>query len=170
MPKRVQPDPDVVLAFADGSAIGNPGPGGYASIVVAGTSRREESGGFRRTTNNRMELLGAIRALEMLPERRRVLLTLDSIYVIHGISKGWVRKWKANGWRTSQRTAVLNVDLWKRLDVLCAQHQVEFAWVAGHSGHCENERCDTLANAAARNGATAVDDGFENREPPGLFG
>ena len=149
-----------VYAFSDGSAIGNPGPGGYGVVLKWGDSLKELSQGFVHTTNNRMELLGAIMALESLKKRQRVVLTTDSQYVINGIEKGWARKWRANGWRRNKNKRALNPDMWERLLVACDDHDVSFNWIRGHTGHRENERCDELANGAARGVDLIVDEGF----------
>ena len=139
-----------VYAFSDGSAIGNPGPGGYGAVLKFGEHEKEFSQGFRHTTNNRMELLGAITALEALKGRQHVVLMTDSQYVINGIEKNWARKWRANGWMRNKKEKALNPDMWQRLLDACARHDVSFEWIRGHTGHPENERCDELANGAAR--------------------
>ncbi|MCZ6538756.1 MAG: ribonuclease HI [Chloroflexi bacterium] len=150
---------NTVYAFSDGSAIGNPGPGGYGVVLKYGGSLKELSQGFVHTTNNRMELLGAIMALDRLKTRQRVVLTTDSQYVINGIEKGWARKWRANGWRRKTGRA-LNPDLWERLLQAVDRHDVSFNWIRGHTGHPENERCDELANRAARGSDLVVDNPF----------
>jgi len=139
-----------VYAFSDGSAIGNPGPGGFGAVLKYGDNVKEFSQGFKHTTNNRMELLGAITALDALKNRQRVVLTTDSQYVINGIEKGWAKKWRANGWMRNKKERALNPDMWKRLLDACDRHDVSFEWIRGHTGHAENERCDELANIAAR--------------------
>ena len=138
-----------VYLYTDGSSLGNPGPGGYGIILewVGMSYVKEFSGGFARTTNNRMELLAAISALQALSEPCLVVLTTDSTYVKDGITK-WIKNWKANGWRTAAKKPVKNQDLWQMLDAQCSHHQVEWRWVKGHAGHAENERADALANAA----------------------
>ncbi len=151
----------VVRAYSDGSAIGNPGPGGYGALLIWNGQEKEFAKGFRNTTNNRMELLGAIVALETLKRPCRVILSTDSQYVVNGIEKGWARKWRANGWRRNKKEMALNPDLWGRLLDAVERHDVQFEWVRGHSGHPENERCDELANTAARTAAVNVDEGFE---------
>jgi len=152
-----------VVVFTDGACTGNPGPGGYGAILQYGEHRREISGGFRRTTNNRMELMAAIKALEALKEPCTVTLVSDSEYVVKGISKGWARGWRAKAWRRSGKT-VPNWELWNRLLELCERNQVNLRWVEGHAGHVENERCDQLAVAAAGGPDLAVDLGYES--PP----
>ena len=149
-----------VYAFSDGSAIGNPGPGGYGAVLKYGENVKEFSKGYVRTTNNRMELLGAITALDALKGRQRVVLTTDSQYVINGIEKGWAARWQANGWMRNKKERALNPDMWERLLTVCNRHDVSFEWIRGHTGHTENERCDELANDAARGGDRIVDEGF----------
>ncbi|ABM62349.1 ribonuclease HI [Halorhodospira halophila] len=135
----------VVEAFTDGACRGNPGPGGWGVLLRYGEHERELYGGEPETTNNRMELTAAIRALEALDRPCRVVLTTDSQYVRRGITE-WLEGWKRRGWRTASRKPVLNQDLWQRLDELAAYHQVDWHWVRGHAGHAENERADALAN------------------------
>lgn len=140
-----------VLVWTDGSCAPNPGPGGWACVLVSpahGDHRRELSGGERDTTNNRMEITAAIRALEALRRPCRVTLHTDSRYLMDAIDKRWIRGWKRNGWLTKEKTPVKNVDLWQQLDVLCERHEVTWVWVKGHAGDAENERCDELARVA----------------------
>ncbi len=150
-----------VTIYTDGACIGNPGPGGYGVTLLYKRHRRELSAGYRKTTNNRMELLAAIEGFAALKERCRVTLYSDSEYVVKAMDRGWARKWKANGWRRNKRQPALNADLWERLLALCDNHQVEFTWVRGHAGHPENERCDQLALEAANQPDQSVDEGFE---------
>ena len=133
--------------FTDGACSGNPGPGGWGTILRYNGQERELSGGEARTTNNRMELTAVIEGLSALKEPCRVLLTSDSKYVIDGIQKGWAQSWKRNGWRKADKKPALNAELWDRLLTLLTIHQVTFQWVRGHQGHPENERCDQLAVA-----------------------
>jgi ribonuclease HI len=135
----------LVEAFTDGACRGNPGPGGWGVLLRYGDTEKELYGGEQNTTNNRMELMAAIKALESLKRDCKVRLTTDSEYVKNGITQ-WMQKWKLNGWRTANRKPVKNMDLWQRLDAAVGQHQVEWHWVRGHSGHDENERADQLAN------------------------
>ncbi len=155
--------------YTDGSCVGNPGPGGYGVVLNHDEHRRELSAGFRRTTNNRMELLAAITGLETLKQPCAVTLFSDSKYLVDGMVKRWARRWKARGWRKSDGNPALNWDLWDRLLRQCDRHQVRFSWVRGHAGHAENERCDKLANDAARGARLRSDDGYENppRRPTG---
>jgi ribonuclease HI len=138
-----------VEAFTDGSCLGNPGPGGWGVLLRYGEREREMSGGEEETTNNRMELMAAIQALETLTRPVAVDLYTDSTYVRDGIEK-WIHGWKKNGWKTAAKKPVKNVELWQRLDAAFGRHQVIFHWVKGHAGHAENERADQLAQAAAR--------------------
>jgi ribonuclease HI len=150
-----------VLIYTDGGCTPNPGPGGYGVVLIYGSSRKELSGGYRRTTNNRMELTAAIRGLEALREPCQVQLFSDSQYVVNGIGKGWARKWQANGWRLSDKRPAENRDLWERLLALCETHRVQFEWVRGHNGNVENECCDRLAGGAARREGLPADAGYE---------
>jgi ribonuclease HI len=134
-----------VSAFTDGACSGNPGPGGWGVVLRAGGHEREIYGGELETTNNRMELTAAIRALQALKEPCAVALTTDSTYVKDGITK-WLQKWKTNGWKTDAKKPVKNQDLWEQLEAQTVRHVVEWRWVKGHSGHTENERADALAN------------------------
>ena len=139
-----------VEIYTDGACSGNPGPGGYGAILVYHEFERELSEGFAETTNNRMELLGAIKALELLKEPCRVLLTSDSKYLVDGINLGWAKKWQAQGWMRNKKEKAQNPDLWERLLRQYDRHQVEINWVKGHAGHPENERCDRLAVAETK--------------------
>lgn len=134
-----------VEIFTDGACSGNPGPGGYGVILKAAGKTKELSGGEKQTTNNRMELLGAIVGLSALKYPCDVILTTDSKYVVDGITKGWAASWRKNGWVKSDKKPALNSDLWARLLELTEIHNVKFVWVKGHAGHPENERCDQLA-------------------------
>lgn len=138
-----------VTIYTDGACVGNPGPGGYAAVLLYQGKRKEISGGFNNTTNNRMELMAAIKGLEALKEKCQVTLYSDSQYLVDAIKKGWVIRWRAKGWKRSKKEKAQNVDLWRRLLQLCDQHEVEFKWTRGHVGTTENERCDYLANLAA---------------------
>lgn len=140
-----------LFAYTDGACSGNPGPGGWGALLIArdGTEvvkERELSGGEKLTTNNRMELMAAISALEALSRDSNVIVVTDSAYVKNGVTQ-WIHGWKRNGWRTSGRDPVKNVDLWQRLDAAQMRHKVEWRWIKGHAGHVENERADALARA-----------------------
>jgi ribonuclease HI len=134
--------------FTDGACKGNPGPGGWGALLRMGAHEKEMSGGDAATTNNRMELMAAIRALEALIEPCAVTLHSDSKYVLDGITK-WVHGWQKNGWKNASKQPVRNADLWHELIAAAKPHKVEWVWVKGHNGHAENERADALACAAA---------------------
>jgi ribonuclease HI len=136
---------ELIEIYTDGACKGNPGPGGWGAWLRCGKHEKELCGGEPQTTNNRMELLAVIRALESLKRPSRVRLSTDSQYVQKGISE-WIKSWKQRGWRTSSKTPVKNVDLWQELDALAAMHEIEWLWVKGHAGHDGNERADELAN------------------------
>lgn len=137
-----------VTIHTDGACSGNPGPGGYGAILAYGGHRRELSAGYRRTTNNRMELLAAIVALEALREPCEVELISDSRYLTQAISQHWLNGWMRNGWRTANKQPVKNIDLWQRLNAQLARHHVAFKWVKGHADNPDNNRCDELARQA----------------------
>ncbi|MEY2977365.1 MAG: ribonuclease HI [Prochlorotrichaceae cyanobacterium] len=150
-----------ITIYTDGSCLKNPGPGGYGVVLLYGDHRKELSGGFQHTTNNRMEILAAIVGLETLKEPCQVQLYSDSQYVVNAISKGWAKRWQSKGWMRNKEEKALNPDLWERLLSLCDRHQVTFNWVRGHSGDVENERCDRLAVAAAKGLDLEPDTGYE---------
>ncbi|GAP15933.1 RNase HI [Longilinea arvoryzae] len=158
------PDPTPYIIYTDGACLGNPGPGGYAAIVRQGAQEREFSGGFRRTTNNRMELTAAIVALESIPAGSQATLYSDSNYLVQAVNLGWARGWKAKGWRRSTKEKALNPDLWERLLKLLDQRKVTFVWVRGHAGNSQNERCDRLSVAAAQRPNLPPDAVFEAGE------
>ncbi|MGY6627107.1 MAG: ribonuclease HI [Oceanicaulis sp.] len=136
-----------VIIHTDGACSGNPGPGGWGALLEWNGAHKEISGAEPETTNNRMELMAAIVALETLKRPCRVRLVTDSTYVRDGVTR-WIRTWKSNGWKTSAKKPVKNVDLWKRLDAAAARHEIAWEWVKGHAGHPENERADALARTA----------------------
>ncbi|WP_265570449.1 ribonuclease HI [Sphingomicrobium nitratireducens] len=142
----------IVEIFTDGSCKGNPGPGGWGAVLRWNGEERELSGGDVETTNNRMELMAAIEALNALKRPCRVELTTDSVYVRDGITK-WIHGWRKNGWKTAAKKPVKNADLWQALDEAQSRHRIDWHWVKGHSGHPENERADELATAQAKNWA-----------------
>lgn len=152
--------PNVVTIYSDGACLGNPGPGGYGTVLLFGDHRKELSAGYRRTTNNRMELLGAIVGFESLKRSCRVTLWSDSQYVVHAFQKDWIGAWQKRGWRTANKEPVKNQDLWQRLLRAVEPHEVTWQWVRGHTGNVENERCDELAMAAATGGDLLEDAGF----------
>ena len=150
-----------ITLYTDGACIGNPGPGGYGAVLMYDEHRLELSGGYRSTTNNRMELMAPIKSLEALKESCRVTLYSDSKYVLDALEKGWAKRWRANGWKRNQKEQAINPDLWDRLLNLCEKHKMEFRWVRGHTGNPENERCDQLAVKAAHQKNLQVDEGYE---------
>ena len=137
-----------ITIYTDGACSGNPGPGGYGAVLLHNSHRKELSGADPATTNNRMEMLAAIIALEALKEPCDVALYSDSKYLVDAIQQGWAARWKQNNWKRNKKDPALNVDLWERLLALLDKHQVSFHWVKGHAGNPENERCDVLARAA----------------------
>ena len=137
--------------FTDGACSGNPGPGGWGTILRYNGTEKELSGGASSTTNNRMELTAVIEGLAALKEPCQVTVTSDSKYVVDAIQKGWAYSWKRNGWRKADKKPALNADLWEKLLVLLSIHTVQFVWVHGHQGHPENERCDRLAVSQIEN-------------------
>jgi ribonuclease HI len=155
-----------VTIYTDGACLGNPGPGGYGVVLLYGDHRRELSGGYRRTTNNRMELTAAIKGLAALKKPCEVELFSDSEYVVNAVEKGWARRWRANGWYRSNKQMAENRDLWEEVLRLCERHRVRFKWIKGHAGHPENERCDELAFQAARLSNLPADQGYEGSLVP----
>lgn len=151
-----------VEIFTDGSCLGNPGPGGYGILLRYNKHEKTLSKGYFLTTNNRMELMAAIIGLETLKQPCQVILTTDSQYVRQGITQ-WIHNWKNRQWRRADKSPVLNVDLWQRLDAAISRHQIEWHWVKGHAGHAENERCDELARNAA-NSPTEEDSGYQTEQ------
>lgn len=139
-----------VTIYTDGACSGNPGPGGYGVVLMYGPHRKELSGGYRLTTNNRMEMMAAIVGLEALKFPCAVNLYTDSRYLVDAMTQGWAKKWRQNGWKRNQKDKAKNPDLWERLLEVSAQHEVRFLWVKGHAGDEENECCDRLAVAAAQ--------------------
>lgn len=161
--------PEVTI-YTDGACTGNPGPGGYGVVILYNGKRKELSGGFARTTNNRMELTAAIEGLKALNRPSKVRLYSDSRYLVDAMTKGWAKQWRARGWRRSGREKALNPDLWAQLLDLADRHEVEFVWVQGHAGNKENERCDRLSVQAAQGNHLPPDPGYEPEDPaPRLF-
>lgn len=150
-----------VEIYTDGACSGNPGAGGYGVVLLYGNKRKEMSEGYRMTTNNRMEVLAVIKGLEALKEPCQVTLYSDSKYVVDAIQKGWVKKWKANGWYRNKKERASNVDLWERLLVQLERHQVTFQWVKGHADNPGNERCDELARGAIAAGNLLEDENYQ---------
>ncbi len=149
-----------VTIYTDGSSLGNPGPGGWAAILLWGDKRMEISKGYVETTNNRMEIRGVIHALEQLTRPCTVNVHTDSRYVCDAVAKKWIASWLRNGWLTSAKKPVKNRDLWERLLPLLKLHQVHFHWIKAPDGPPENERCDELAKAAAKSQARKADEGY----------
>ena len=145
MAKRKQ-----VIIYTDGGCKPNPGPGGYGAVLLYGKHRKEISGGFRRTTNNRMEIYAAIAALEALLEPCTVVLHTDSQYLANAMGKGWVERWRRQRWMRNKTDPALNVDLWKRLLIMTERHEVTWKWTRGHAGNPHNERVDKLATKARK--------------------
>ncbi len=154
-----------VTIFTDGACIGNPGPGGYGVVLLYANHRKELTGGYRLTTNNRMELTAAIAALTALKEPCSVTLHSDSEYVVNSMTEGWAKRWRVRGWRREKSKLASNKDLWEELLRLTEKHRVTFIWVKGHVGNHENERCNQLALKAAQGSNLAIDHGFESAEP-----
>jgi ribonuclease HI len=150
-----------ISIYTDGGCINNPGPGGYGIVIIDDEERIELTGGFRLTTNNRMELTACIVALRSLEKSSRAVLTTDSRYVVNGIEKGWAKKWRAKNWMRDKNHKAENSDLWSELLDVLDKHEVSFQWVRGHSGHPENERCDSLASASALLPDLPLDLGYE---------
>lgn len=153
--------PKGVTVYTDGACIGNPGPGGYGVVLIYGQNRKELSGGYRLTTNNRMELMAAIVGLRVLKTRCVVTLHSDSEYLVTSSRVGLPQRWRERGWRRTKKGKAPNRDLWEQLLDLYAKHDVMFVWVRGHSGDPENERCDQLSRSAARRTDLPADSGYE---------
>jgi len=151
-----------ITIFTDGGCLNNPGPGGYGVVLLYKNHRRELSGGFRLTTNNRMEILAAIKGLESLTQRCRVTIYSDSQYVVHAIEKGWALRWQSQGWKRNRKEKAVNPDLWEKLLQLCGRHDVRFQWIRGHVGTEENERADQLAGEGATSPDQKIDEVYEN--------
>jgi ribonuclease HI len=150
-----------VIIYTDGGCDPNPGPGGYGVVLVFGKHRKELSGGYRLTTNNRMELLAVVKGLEALKETCSVKIFSDSEYIVNAMTQGWVARWKARGWHRTKSKKPANHDIWQKLDSLCQEQQVEFNWVKGHANIPENERCDQLATQALNGNNLLVDEFYE---------
>jgi ribonuclease HI len=151
---------DVVI-YTDGACLGNPGPGGYGVVLLYGDHRKELSGGFRMTTNNRMEIKAVIEGLKALKRRCRATVYSDSEYVVNTVMKGWAARWRENGWKRNKKEKAVNPDLWEELLDLLSTQDVELRWVRGHAGVTENERADRLAMAAAQQANLPPDPGYQ---------
>ena len=164
-----------VVIYTDGGCDPNPGRGGFGVVLLYGGHRKELSGGFQRTTNNRMEIMAAIVGLETLKVRCSVTVLTDSQYLVAAIMKGWAKRWRRQGWMRSKNERAINADLWERLLLLCDRHAVKFEWVRGHNGNAENERCDELAGQALAKPHLPTDAGYGTTKeieahPPDFFG
>ena len=155
-----------ITLYTDGACSGNPGPGGFGAVLQLGEHRNELSGGFRSTTNNRMELLAVIKGLEALKQSCEVTVYSDSRYIVDAVNKGWAVRWRANGWRRNKKDRAVNPDLWARLLDQLERHDVDFQWVKGHAGNLGNELADKLAVAASRRDDLAVDEEYEKLATP----
>ena len=157
----ITPKDGSIVIYTDGGCLNNPGPGGYGVVIMNGKKIRELSGGYRLTTNNRMELMACIVGLGSLKKGSSVILYSDSKYVVDGITKGWAVRWQANGWMRTKKEKAINSDLWEKLLDLCGEHEVRFRWVKGHAGNEGNERCDQLANIESAKRELPVDKLYE---------
>jgi ribonuclease HI len=155
--------------YTDGASSGNPGPGGYCALLKYKDKIKEISGGFRKTTNNRMELKAVIEGLKSLKENCRVNIFSDSKYIVDAIEQGWIYKWQSFGWKRNKKQKLLNPDLWKELFDLLQKHEVKFFWVRGHAGHPENERCDRIAVIESNKPNLPPDEIFESSPEEFLF-
>lgn len=162
--------PDAEI-FTDGACLGNPGPGGWAAIIKVQGQTNELSGGYRRTTNNRMEIMAAIQGLKELRGKSllRINLFSDSRLLVDAFNLGWIQKWERIGWKRSAKEKLLNKELWAELNTLVKKHDVHFIWVKGHAGHAENERCDQLSKSAASGPMLPSDVNYESDDEPALF-
>ncbi len=160
---RTSADKDRILIYSDGGCLNNPGPGGYGVVILDGEKRSELSGGYRLTTNNRMELMGSIMGLRSLGPvtGRQIVVYTDSSYVVNGVMKGWAKRWRSKGWMRDAQHRAENVDLWADLLDLCEAYDPRFVWVKGHAGNVENERCDVLARMSALKADLPVDLAYE---------
>lgn len=150
-----------ITLYTDGGSHGNPGPGGYGVVILDNGTQKELMGGYRLTTNNRMEIMGAIVGLESLKQPSNVTLFSDSKYLVDAMMKGWVTRWRANGWKRDKKEKAKNIDLWKRLLKAGEKHTVAYQWLKGHAGHPGNEHADKLTNLAVK-GKLLVDKGYES--------
>jgi len=153
-----------ITIYTDGSSRGNPGPGGYGTLLIYQGQRKELSGGFAKTTNNRMEILAALTGIESLTEPCNITIYSDSKYVIDTMDKGWIHGWKKKGWSRGSNKPLKNVDLWMRMYTAIASHKISWKWVKGHAGNPNNERCDILATRAADQKGNPVDEGFHPQD------
>jgi ribonuclease HI len=151
-----------VIIYTDGSSLGNPGPGGWAAVLIYGNKRKEVSAGYKLTTNNRMEIRAAFEALRLLKKNgMKVTIYTDSRLIVDTINKGWLKNWKKNGWKKADKKPVLNIDLWLKLDEEIAKQNVTFMWVPAHTGIPENELCDSLCKTAAEGNNLLIDENYK---------
>ena len=162
MPDTMLSELKEIIIYTDGACSGNPGPGGYGCVLRHNKNRRELSGGFRKTTNNRMEIIAAVKGLESLKYPCRIKLYSDSKYLVNAIEKGWAKRWKANNWMRTKSEEAKNPDLWEKMLNLCEVHQIKFIWVKGHASNEENNRCDELAVEATTGSELPIDAGYED--------
>ncbi len=155
--------------YTDGASSGNPGPGGYGVVLLYNNHRKELSGGFRKTTNNRMELKAVIEGLKALKSKCKVTIYSDSKYIVDAVEKGWLDNWAGKGWVRNKKDKLSNPDLWRELYALLKEHEAEFKWVEGHKGNVENERCDLMAVKASQKKNLPPDTNFELNETGGTF-
>jgi ribonuclease HI len=172
-PAETITEDDQIIIYTDGGCIGNPGPGGYGAVLLFQNQRKELSGGYRLTTNNRMELMACIAALQSLKVKTSVVLHSDSQYVVRGMMEGWAKRWRSNNWKRTKKEKAENPDLWSQLLDLSEQLDVNYIWVRGHAGIPENERCDELSMEAASNRDLPIDTVYEenmrNKPKPSRF-
>lgn len=160
--KNMTEEKKEIVIYTDGACEPNPGRGGYGAVLAFEKRRKEISGGFRLTTNNRMEIYAAIKGLELLKEPCKVAVYSDSQYLVSAMMEGWVENWKKKKWWRTNKERAVNIDFWEKLSALCEIHEVTFIWVKGHAGNPENERCDKLSYAALRKKDLPPDEGYEN--------
>ena len=168
IPEQKQED-DRIYIYTDGGALNNPGPGGYGVVLLYQGHRKELSGGFQMTTNNRMELTACIEGLKSLTKQSKVTIYSDSKYIVDAVTKDWAPRWRANGWKRDNKQPVENADLWIQLLAEVEKHEIEWVWVKGHAGKKENERCDQLAGDAMRGPNLNPDFGYKNTREMDLF-
>jgi ribonuclease HI len=163
MPKEGEELKNIYI-YTDGCCLGNPGKGGYGAILVYENKEKTIGQGYRKTTNNRMEMLACIEALKLLKVESEVELCSDSKYIVDGVNKGWAEKWQKNNWMRNKKDKAENIDLWTDLLKLNSKHIIKWVWVKGHSGHIYNERCDKIAKKYAESSSLLIDSNYENKD------